>query len=54
MSRQDNAAVFPLHPGKEEYKCECKQGLCAFNEIVFVHKEDFSCCEADGRCFWPR
>lgn len=47
MSRRDNDTVFPLHP-------ERKRGLCAFNEIVFVYKEDFSCCEADGRRFWPR
>lgn len=52
MSRQDNAAVVLLHPSKEEHKHERKWGLCAFNEIVFVYKEDFSCCEADGRRFW--
>lgn len=47
MSRRDNDTVFLLHP-------ERKRGLCAFNEIVFVYKEDFSCWEADGRRFWPR
>lgn len=41
MSRRDNAAVFPLHPGKEEHKRERKQGLCAFNEIVFCIQRGF-------------
>lgn len=41
MSRRDNAAVFPLHPGKEEHKRERKWGLCAFNEIVFCIQRGF-------------
>lgn len=53
MSCQGNATVFPLHPSKEEHKYEPKQGLCALKELVFIHKEDFSCCETDGRHFWP-
>lgn len=41
MSRRHNAAVFPLHPGKEEHKRERKWGLCAFNEIVFCIQRGF-------------
>lgn len=30
-------------------------GVCVRSmKLFFVYKEDFSCCEADGRRFWPR